>query len=162
MIFTDQIFDEPSEKTVAYPISTPLDKKIHLKSILLVDDDRATNFLNKRLLDKMDVATSIHIARNGVEAMDYLLKAYEGEQGFPVPDLIFLDLNMPLVNGWEFLDRYESLPEDFKNSIAVMMLTTSLRQDDIERATTNKVVKGFLHKPLTTQDVIKTLNENFG
>lgn len=162
MIYTDQIFDEPDEKLMAYPISTPLDKKIHLNSILLVDDDRATNFLNKRLLDKMGVTDSINIARNGVEAMDYLLKAMKGEQDFPVPDLILLDLNMPLVNGWEFLERYESLPEAFKDSIKVLMLTTSLRQDDIERATDNKVVKGFLHKPLTIQDVMKTLDENFG
>lgn len=146
---------------MAYPISAPLNKKIHLSNILLVDDDRATNFLNKRLLDKLDITDSINIARNGVEAMDYLRRAMEGQRDFPVPDLILLDLNMPLLNGWEFLEHYSSLPQGFRDAIKVLMLTTSLRQDDIERAAGSRVVSGFLHKPLTPQDVMRVLEENF-
>jgi CheY-like chemotaxis protein len=138
-----------------------LQKEIHISCILLVDDDRATNFLNKRLLEKMGVTDTIKIARNGVEAMDYLVRAAEGERDFPVPDLIFLDLNMPMVNGWEFLERYNLLPDDFKQSISLHLLTTSLRQDDFEQANRLEIIKGFLYKPLTAEQVLKAMEENF-
>ncbi len=150
-----------SEQIKDYPNFSALSEQVHLDCILLVDDDRATNFLNKRLLDKMGVANHIKIARNGIEAMDYLVSASEGQRDFPMPDLIFLDINMPLVNGWEFLERYDSMPEDFKSHITVLMLTTSLRQDDLERAEKAPSVKGFIHKPLTESEIWRVLNENF-
>ncbi len=161
MNFSNQVLEVPveiNENTNPALLQT----EIHLSCILLVDDDRATNFLNKRLLEKMGVVDTINIARNGVEAMEYLTSAAKGERDKPVPELIFLDINMPIVNGWEFLERYESMPEDFKQSITVLMLSTSLRQADIEQAGKWNVVKGFIHKPLTSEQVMKVLDENFG
>ncbi len=160
MIFSDQLFTKAFNADI-YKIA-PLQKKmVHLNCILLVDDDSATNFLNKRLLKKNGMADTIQIARNGVEAMDYLTRAYQGDEDCPVPDLILLDINMPMVNGWEFLERYESLPEDFKKSISIFMLTTSLREDDVEQSKKWQVVKGFIQKPLTQQAVFESLEKNF-
>ena len=132
-----------------------MDKKFNC--ILLVDDDKATNFLNKRLLSRMDIAHTIQIARNGVEAEEYLKKSMANEPGFPKPDLIFLDINMPLINGWEFLTRYEHLPDNFKNSILILMLTTSLREVDAERAQSSPFISGLIYKPLTELEIKKAI-----
>ena len=161
MIYSNEALSPPFQIS-DYPNPAPLQKEVHLNCILLVDDDRATNFLNKLLLDKMGVADTIKTARNGMEAMDYLMRAFQGERDCPVPDLICLDINMPMVNGWEFLERYEPMPDDFKKSITVLMLSTSLRQEDIERAKQLPLIKGFVLKPLTENEVMRVLDENFG
>jgi CheY-like chemotaxis protein len=126
-----------------------------------VDDDKATNFLNKRLLTRLNIAEQIHIVRNGVEAEEYLKNALANEPGFPKPDLIFLDINMPLVNGWEFLNRYEHLPDNFKNSILILMLTTSLREVDTERAKRSPFINGLIYKPLTESEIRKAIMQHF-
>ena len=105
-----------------------------LDCILLVDDDKATNFLNKRLLKKMGVTDCIQIARNGAEGIEYLLKSANDKDGYPWPDFILLDINMPLGNGWEFLEEYEKLSTDINKSTVILMLTTSLRDNDQNRA----------------------------
>lgn len=160
MIFSDQLFTKANNTD--FSKNAPLQKKmVHFNCVLLVDDDSATNFLNRRLFKKNGLAETIQIARNGVEAMEYLTRAHQGDEACPVPDLVLLDINMPLVNGWEFLERYESLPEDFKKSISIFMLTTSLREDDVEQSKKWQVVKGFIQKPLTQQAVFESLEKNF-
>lgn len=160
MIFSETGIFTPSQiKDYLKPKALP--NEVQLDCILLVDDDRATNFLNRRLLDKMAVAKTIKVARNGIEAMEYLTRGNRGHSDFPLPNLILLDINMPLVNGWEFLERYETLPNDLKRHITLLMLTTSLRQDDLGRVEETPSVKGFIHKPLSEQEVRKVLLNNF-
>ena len=88
-----------------------------LKLILLVDDDEATNFLHKIMINDAGCAQGIHVAKNGKEAIEYLTNAIEGK--YPQPDLIFLDINMPVMNGWEFLDEFEQI----KNQINKKLIT---------------------------------------
>src|SRR5438874_6188 len=106
-----------------------------LKCILLIDDDEITNFINKDLLTGMDIASHIQICENGKEAIDYLEEAYAGSNpDFPAPDIIFLDLNMPVMDGFEFLKQYQELFSEEHHCKAIIMLTTSLRDEDIKRA----------------------------
>ena len=79
-----------------------------LKEILLIDDSKGTNSLNKRLLREMDVAEHISTELNGRLALDYLLSKNE-KGNYPSPDIIFLDINMPIMDGYQFLKEFKSV-----------------------------------------------------
>lgn len=132
-----------------------------LNCILLVDDDPTTNFLNKRLLAKMEVVDHIKEARNGIEALKYLRQTETEPEGCPMPDLILLDLNMPMMDGWEFLDAYQQLPEHLRRSLVIVMLTTSLREEDQVRANRISDVRTLIHKPLNREMMSEVLSTYF-
>ena len=123
---------------------------IQLNCILLIDDDDSTNFLNRRTLEQAGCARNIRVARGGHEALIYLGNCGGERAGdSPRPDLIFLDINMPAMDGWEFLEHYRSLPTDRKADIVLIMLTASLNPDDVTRTRSIPEVAGFENKPLT-------------
>lgn len=129
-----------------------------LPCILLVDDDPVNNFLNQRLLENLAVADKLLVALNGQEAFALL------EQQCPdaaCPALILLDVNMPVMNGFEFLFAYQQLPLAQKQAIVIVMLTTSLHPQDVERGQQLHVA-GFLSKPLTEEKVNAMLKTHFG
>ena len=117
-----------------------------LKSILLVDDDEATNFIHSLLLKEWDCVENIYTAMNGQEALDFLKTNEEFRVG--KPSIILLDINMPVMNGFEFLEAYADLPEEFKASIVVCMLTSSLHQKDQDKASGFSDLNNFINKPL--------------
>jgi CheY-like chemotaxis protein len=134
--------------------------KNKLNCILLVDDDEPTNFLNQMVIEELDIAEQIRIAQNGQEALTYLKKTGTGDENFPLPDLILLDINMPAMNGWEFLERYSHLPDHQKANVIIVMLTTSFNPDDRAKANEISEVTGFETKPLTV-DKLQTLLEKY-
>ena len=122
--------------------------KRKLNKILLVDDSEADNFIHHRVIKKADVAHSIVVKNSCKAALDYL--STKGDDGtYPTPELVFLDINMPGMNGWEFLERYEKLPKEYKAGIIVCMLTTSISEVDSQKAEDNSLIEEFLNKPLT-------------
>lgn len=129
-----------------------MNMKKKLNCILLVDDDEATNFFNKIIIDKSGVAEHVEITWNGREALEYLTNKgkYTGQNDkYPNPDLILLDINMPKMDGWDFLDEYEKLDDEQKARIIIVMLTTSFNPDDKERAEKIPIINGFKNKPLS-------------
>ena len=132
---------------------------VKLNCILLIDDDEPTNFLNRLTLEQTGCAREIRVAQGGQEALEYLHSC--GEEGSPRPDLIFLDINMPAMDGWEFLQRYRLLPADRKADIVLIMLTTSLNPDDELRTKAIPEVSGFENKPLNQQRLIALLDKYF-
>jgi len=122
---------------------------VKLKCVLLVDDDEAVNFINEMVLKRVDVAERIEIAENGMEAIRYLEDRLE--EGVPPPELILLDINMPGLNGWEFLEKYRQLKARLQRAATIVMLTTSSNPDDRLRAERIEEVKGFVSKPLTVE-----------
>lgn len=134
-----------------------------LNLILLVDDDDTTNFVNKRLLTRLNVAEEILALTNGQEAMDYLQNScgVNKKEGVTCPDLIFLDIKMPVMDGFSFLEAYEAADLDMDDPIIIMMLTSSASFYDLEKLKEFKKVKKHLSKSLTEADVKDILKEYF-
>jgi len=133
--------------------------KQKLNCILLIDDDKPTNFINEVVIKQLDCAEKIVVVQNGSEALDYLKSKDDGEH--PQPDLIFLDINMPAMNGWEFLEKYTELDKKQHGKVVVIMLTTSLNQDDEKKASGIAYINGFKSKPLTPEIMQEVLEEYF-
>ena len=135
--------------------------KAKLNCILLVDDDEPTNFLNRLTVEEVDCANHIKVIPGARDALDYLVcagKKQLSNEECPRPEIIFLDINMPAMDGWEFLQRYEAMPDTQKGSIIIVMLTTSFNPEDELKARTIPSVKEFRNKPLTPallEDVLK-------
>lgn len=129
-----------------------------LKNILLVDDDEATNYIHKRVIMQMNCAENVVVKDSGIDALQYLKTETEGK--YPQPDLIFLDVNMPAMDGWEFLEEYNNLTEDQLAKSIIVMLTTSLNPDDRDKANTIPLISGFLSKPLT-EEKMEQVQQNF-
>ena len=133
-------------------------KKIN--SVLLIDDDKAINFITKMLIKKAAITDHIEIVLNGQEALDYITKL--GADGmYPQPMLIFLDINMPVMDGWEFAEAFSKLDPDQKGDAKIIMLTSSINPDDRERALKLSSLAGFQSKILTMEGLTEVLNQYF-
>ena len=129
-----------------------------LEHLLLVDDDPTTNFFNKHLVGKMGVFKNIHEASNGKEALQVIEELHD--QG-KRPDMILLDINMPIMNGFEFLDHYVKLDESMRSSVVVCMLTTSLAVEDLERSKQYAFLDDYIDKPLYEEKIKELIQKHF-
>ena len=129
----------------------------HLPSVLLVDDDATTNFLNEYLLRKLGVAERILVAHNGEEALALLAEAC-GPLGTECPSLVLLDINMPVMNGIEFLEAYNPRPP--APPMVVIALTTTTHPHDLTRLR-KLPVADVVVKPLTKEKVYTILDQYF-
>jgi CheY-like chemotaxis protein len=120
-----------------------------LNTVLLIDDDKITNFINQRLIEGLNVTENVTALLNGKEAIDYIKESTSQKK--PLPDLILLDINMPVMDGFEFVDSFKSLQHDKK--VTIVMLTTSSNEKDIEKISDNSEISGYINKPLTKQKV---------
>lgn len=116
-----------------------------LNCILFVDDDVATVYLHKRLINKLNITEKLVTCRNGLEALEYVRNAEAAN--YTAPDLIFLDVNMPQMDGFEFLKAYAEL-DDALRAKHVIMLTSSLMEGDVRKAE-GLGVSEYVDKPLT-------------
>ena len=132
-----------------------------LNCVLLVDDDEPTNFLNQMLVEEVGCAQHIEVAQGGEVALDYLTNSESAENKYPCPDLIFLDINMPAMNGWEFLEKYRELEKKHKGKVILVMLTTSLFPEDKIKAEAMPEISGFENKPLTPEALQRIMQKYF-
>jgi CheY-like chemotaxis protein len=131
-----------------------------LPSVLLVDDDATTNFLNKLLLTRMGITEQVLVAENGEQALRLLDQMCRAPAAPTCPRLILLDMNMPVLNGLGFLEAYVQMPLAQQQAIVIVMLTTSLHPVDVARAQ-QLPIAGFLTKPLTHAKVTDLLARHF-
>lgn len=116
-----------------------------LNSIMLIDDNHEDNFIHQIIIEDANAAEKIIIAEDALEALDILEKLNN------CPDLIFLDINMPKMNGWEFLEAYSKTACAGISRPVIIMLTTSINPSDEARAQTVDAISGFEIKPLTEE-----------
>lgn len=122
------------------------------KYVLLVDDDTIIDYLHKKILKKAGINDPIITVFNGQEAIDQLF-TFNNIMEEKDSVLILLDLNMPILNGWQFLEEFKTLQHELKYQTAIYILSSSINPDDIQMAENNKLVKGYLKKPLTLETV---------
>jgi len=138
--------------------------KQKLKCVLLIDDDEPTNFMSNMVLEEADCATHIQIMQSAKKALDYLsipIEPSKEQNAHPYPELIFLDINMPAMNGWEFLDQYSQLKQTGIQKPVIIMLTTSINPDDQLKAEKIPMIDGFENKPITSNMVEKLMTKHF-
>ncbi|MCC9168779.1 response regulator [Pontibacter harenae] len=132
-----------------------------LNTILLIDDDETTNYLNHRLLSRMQPNANIQVVTNGEEALEYLQKAFAGDSNHPAPNLIFVDIKMSVMDGFEFLEDYQHFPDYQKSQTTMLMLTSSASFYDLEKLKKYPDVRKHYSKPLTEADVREIVGEYF-
>lgn len=124
-----------------------------LRSVLLVDDDEVNNFINERLLKRVQISEEIIVRKNGKEALTYIEAAAKTDK---IPEVVFLDLNMPVMDGFEFYAYYKKLLSSLGKRSEVVMLSGSEKPDDLEKAL-KEGIKHYIMKPLKKESLLQLL-----
>lgn len=121
-----------------------LDTKINL---LVIDDDDINIFIIKKIVEKTGSNIDMVSKSNGQQAIDYLKDAITQQQ--PLPHLVLIDINMPVMNGWEFVEAYQEL--GIEQHMDMYILSSSVYENDIEKTKSYPTVNGFISKPLSIE-----------
>ncbi len=125
------------------------------KLVMLVDDNDTDNFISKKIIEIAGFSERIELMSSGKRALDYLEKEKENPEN--LPEIIFLDINMPIVDGFVFLYEFEKFPTLVKEKCKVAVLSSSNNKSDVKRIMENQNVVKFITKPLSTE-ALSSLN----
>lgn len=125
---------------------------------MLVDDNDTDNFISKRIIEITKFSDNVIVKNSGKSALDYLHENEENPEG--IPDIIFLDINMPIVDGFVFLYEYEKFGNTIKDKCRVIILSSSDNKRDIDKIINNDFVIKFVTKPLTEKTLEEILEMN--
>jgi len=120
------------------------------KLVIIVDDDPVFRYISAKMIEKVSPDLVINSYSNGKEALDFLLENYVAENFY----YIFLDINMPIMDGWEFLGALEKTAFIKARNVSIHIVSSSVDDSDIKKSKSYGLVQGFLHKPLSP-DMIK-------
>lgn len=118
-------------------------------NVLLIEDDPITIMVCDRIIKMTDFATNVISLQNGKYAIDYM-RQIVGD-GAPHPEVIFLDINMPVMNGWDFLEEFEELQAQLSLVPQIFILSSTVDPEDYKRAKSYSAVKDFISKPLSKE-----------
>lgn len=125
-----------------------------INKVLLIDDEEPVNFYNTKIIKDAGIAKEIVAIQSPEKALDFIRENND-------IDMIFLDLNMPRMNGWEFLAEYLNLDREMVLRIIVVILSTSQNPDDIDRANEMFIIKDYINKPLDVGIVTELVDKYF-
>jgi CitB family two-component system response regulator MalR len=118
-------------------------------SILLVEDDPITVMVCDRIIKMSGFSNQVQSKQNGQEAINHLKLVVEGS--VELPDIIFLDINMPVMNGWDFLQEFETFKLQLQKLPRIFILSSTVDPEDYKKAAEFSTVEGFISKPLTQE-----------
>ena len=124
---------------------------------MLIDDNEIDNLINQKMIEASSISDNIFThtgARSAIEFLKNVEKMSVGEKSF-LPDLIFLDIDMPLMDGFQFLEEFEKLSDKVKEHCRIVMLTSSINPQDLSKAKKSTFVKKYINKPLTQENLEK-------
>lgn len=120
-------------------------------NVLCIDDDPITLMLCKKVIEKVNFASTIFTSNNGEEALEFF-NSLNQDKEFEKIDIVFLDLNMPIMNGWEFLDEYiKNQFDKVFNKTKFIVLSSTIDPKDINKSKTYEIVIDFISKPITKE-----------
>lgn len=125
-----------------------------VKLVMLVDDNETDNFISEKIIEMTGFADRVVVMDSGSAALEYIRNA--GDDLNEIPDIIFLDINMPFVDGFVFLFEFESFSETVRAKSKIVILSSSDNKRDIDRIVDNQYVLNYVVKPLTS-DALKKL-----
>ncbi|MDX1315074.1 MAG: response regulator [Eudoraea sp.] len=128
-----------------------------VKRVCLIDDDHIFVYGAKRLMREVDFFDDLSVFNNGQDALDHFQAPNQNTE--TLPSVIFLDLNMPVMNGWEFLDAFLNIPGISSSEIAIYIMSSSVDPRDLEKIQSHPYIKNYILKPLTTEDLEKLSEE---
>ena len=118
-------------------------------NVLLVEDDPITIMVCDRIIKMSDFATNVVSCENGNTAIDHINKLVNEEKQFP--EIIFLDINMPVMNGWDFLEEFEMIKDKISPMPRIFILSSTVDPEDYKRAKSFSAVDNFISKPLSKE-----------
>lgn len=127
-----------------------------IDSCCIIDDDPIFIYGTKRLMKEIDFCDTILVYNNGQDALEGLLEL--SESGQKIPPYIFLDLNMPIMDGWEFLEEFSKIPSNKTKKTTIYIISSSVDPRDLEKVKNYKAVNNYILKPITPTDLETVLN----
>jgi len=124
--------------------------------ICIIDDDVIYQFTCKKIIHSLALPHELISFSNGQDALDYLKDHALIKND--LPDFIFLDINMPIMNGWQFLADYENIKNQLSKPNQIYLVSSSIDSEDIERAAENKLLSGYINKPISKEKILKATN----
>jgi CheY-like chemotaxis protein len=126
-------------------------------AVMLIDDNEIDNLINQKIIESSSICKNIFTHTGGRSAIEFLKNAEkiaeaENNKGL-MPEVIFLDIDMPLMDGFQFLDEFENLSENIRNHCKIVMLTSSINSKDVKKSKRYGNVKEYINKPLTKESL---------
>ena len=130
----------------------------NIETVCIIDDDSIYINLITKILELKKISKSVLVFKNGKEALDYFQSLVDHGDANQIPGIILLDINMPIMDGWEFLDQFAAINEKLPERINLYVVSSSINLRDIDRAKSIDIVSDYITKPLNLDDFDKILN----